>query len=112
VQATVETAVPEDVWVRSLDDRLIDYQTGVDLDGYVWGVKWQELYPGARLVTDSGRTGHWSQALGLDFHEVTVETNGHNLTLVFSDLEVTEVVEGYSQFTVGTGGPDFKIPLA
>ena len=70
------------------------------------------LYPGARLVTDSARTGPWSQALGLDFHEVIVETNGHNLTLVFSDLEVSEVNEGYSPFTVSTRGPDFKIPLA
>lgn len=111
VHATVETAVPEVIWARSLDDRLIDYQTGVDLDGYVWGVKWQNLYPGARLVDDSARARHWSRALGLDFHEVTIATNGHNLTLVFSDLDVTEIDVGYSPFTVGPGGPDFKIPL-
>jgi hypothetical protein len=111
VHATAETAVSEEVWTRSLDDRLIDYQTGVDLDGYVWGVKWQVLYPGAQLVTDSTRTDRWSRSLGLDFHEVRIETNGHNLTLIFSGLEVAEVDEGYSPFTVGPGGPDFKFPL-
>lgn len=112
VHATVETAVPEGIWARSLDERLIDYDTGVDLDGYVWGVKWQVLYPGARVVPDSPRAGHWARALGVPFHEVRIETNGHNLTLVFSELVVEPVGAGYSPFTVGSSGPDFKIPLS
>jgi hypothetical protein len=47
----------------------------------------------------------------VSFHEVLIETNGHNIRLVFSDLEVTTVDPGYSPFTVPKGGPDFKIPL-
>lgn len=33
------------------------------------------------------------------------------MTLVFSDLIVSEVAPGYCPFAVGLGGPDFKIPL-
>jgi hypothetical protein len=53
VQANCTTTVPATIWRDSLDDRLITYETGVDLDGYVWGVNWQDLYPGAGLLTDS-----------------------------------------------------------
>jgi hypothetical protein len=90
---------------------LVDYATGVDLDGYVWGVKWQMLYPGLRIVADSERAAHWSTSLGVDFHEVHVGTNGHNLSLVFSELEITKAEPGYVPFTVPPSGPDFKIPL-
>ena len=111
VQADVTTAVRPDVWAVSLDDRLIDYESGKDLPGYVWGVNWQVLYPGAQVVPDSESAGRWSRALGVSFQEVLIETNGHNVRLVFSDLEVTTVDPGYSPFTVPDGGPDFKIPL-
>lgn len=37
VEARCETSVPAKTWRVSLDDRLIDHETGVDLDGYVWG---------------------------------------------------------------------------
>ena len=40
VEANVKTTVRDDAYKKSLDDRLIDYRTGVDLDGYVWGVCW------------------------------------------------------------------------
>jgi hypothetical protein len=63
------------------------------------------------VVADSALADHWAEALGLPFHEVRIETNGHNLTLVFSDLVVSEVAPGYRPFTVGSEGPDFKIPL-
>jgi hypothetical protein len=49
--------------------------------------------------------------LNRDFHEVRFETNGHNLTLVFSELDVMQVEPGYSPFTIPPGGPDFKIPF-
>ena len=29
-------------------------------------------------------------AIGIDFHEVRIETNAHDLTLVFSDLRIEE----------------------
>ncbi|MEU3602973.1 hypothetical protein ABZ714_30335 [Streptomyces sp. NPDC006798] len=98
VQARCETSVPAETWQISLDDRLIDHETGADLDGYVWGVKWHALHPGARLLPESEATRHWSKALGIEFHEVRIETNAHSLTLLFSDLQVSEIPVGYAPF--------------
>jgi len=50
--------------------------------GYVWGVKWQNLYPGMKLVSESHDAERWSRSLGVPFYEAAVETNGHNLQLV------------------------------
>lgn len=111
VRATVTSAVSKETWRQSLDDRLIDYDQGKDLDGYVWGVKWQMLYPGITLLADSADAVMWSAELGIPFYEARVETNGHNLALVFSDLDETVVEPGYSPFVVPNGGPDFKIYL-
>jgi len=75
------------------------------------GVKWQVLYPGMQLVRDSVDAERWSRDLGLPFYEAAVETNGHNLSLVFSDLAVETVAIGHAPFAVPDDGPDFKIPL-
>lgn len=98
VEARCETTVRPDTWRISLDERLIDHETGVDLDGYVWGVKWHCLYPGATILPESETTRRWAQAVGIDFHEVCLETNAHSLTLVFSDLQVSKVAAGYAPF--------------
>src|SRR6266496_2903321 len=97
VEADVQTAVSAGIWRRSLDDRLIDYDTGKDLDGYVWGVRWQVLYPGAKVVPGSKRAQRWADALGIDFHEVRIQANGHNITLVFSYIQVTQLPLGYER---------------
>ncbi|TXK35116.1 hypothetical protein [Nonomuraea sp. C10] len=91
VQATCTTALPAHTWRVSLDDRLTTYESGVELDGYVWGVNFQSLYPGATLVSDSPIARSWAAAIGIDFHEVRIETNVHDLTLVFSDLHIEEL---------------------
>lgn len=96
----------------SLDDRLIDYEQGADLEGYVWAVKWQMLYPGITLLDESEHVRTWSDEVGITFHEVRVETNGHNVSLVFADLEVSRVEQGYAPFAVPFGGPEFKFPIA
>jgi hypothetical protein len=112
VKVLAKTALSAEVWRRSLDDRLIDYEQGRDLDGYVWGVAWQVLYPGIELVAESIEAQSWAEALGLSFHEAKVRTNGHDLDLIFSDLSVERVDPGYSPFVVPPGGPDFKFPLS
>lgn len=83
VRAIATTAVPAEVWKRSLDERLVDFDQGRDVDGYLWGVRWQVLYPGMTLVPDSADAGRWSQILGIPFYEAMIETNGHNLSLIF-----------------------------
>ncbi|MFI6744291.1 hypothetical protein ACIBI9_66520 [Nonomuraea sp. NPDC050451] len=104
VQAHCATTVPADTWRGSLDDRLITYETGAGLDGYLWGVNWQMLYPGATLITDSPTARHWATTIGIDFHEVRIQTNAHDLTLVFSDLGIEELPSG-------SRGPHHKFPI-
>jgi hypothetical protein len=112
VQATTTTTLTPAIWARSLDERLIDYETGVDLDGYVWGVKWHVLYPGARIVPNSPQAAEWAAELGIDFHEVEVETNAHKIRLVFSDLVIAKVDPGYRPLILAPPGwSDGKIPL-
>jgi hypothetical protein len=111
VRATVTSALSPEVWKRSLDERLVDYEQGRDLAGYVWGVKWQALYPGMKLVLDSADARRWSDELSLPFYEAAIATNGHNISLVFSDLTVQAVDPGYAPFAVPDAGPDFKIPI-
>jgi hypothetical protein len=100
VRASVTSAVTSEVWSQSLDDRLTDFEQGRELDGYVWGVRWQALYPGMKLLPGTAETDTWSTQVGLAFHEAVIETNGHNISLVFSDLSVERVAPGYSPFTV------------
>jgi hypothetical protein len=99
VEARCETSVPAEIWQVSLDDRLLDHETAdPDRGGYVWGVKCHCLYPGAGLLPESEAARRWSKAVGIDFHEVRIETNAHDLTLIFSDLQVSEVQVGYAPF--------------
>ncbi|MFE9917652.1 hypothetical protein ACFYPG_21085 [Micromonospora sp. NPDC005553] len=100
VAAEVHTEVSPDTWRCSLDERLTDREIGPDLDGFVWAVRWQPLYPGAEVVADSERARSWAEKIGIPFHEVRLRMNAHVVTLIFSDLDVTEVGEGYAPFTV------------
>ncbi|MGW9196708.1 YxiG-like protein [Micromonospora chersina] len=103
VVAETTTALSPDIWRDSLDQGLTDPEVGPNLDGYVWGVRWQALYPGAQRVADSRRAQEWAERIGIDFHEVRFEMNGHNLTLIFNDLEVTRLSRGYTPFRVTEG---------
>lgn len=111
VRATVTSAVSPGTWKRSLDGRLVDYELGRELDGYVWGVRWQEIYPGMKLVPDSAEARRWSGELGIPFREAVIEANAQKICLVFSDLTVQVIDPGYAPFTVPDGGPDFEIAL-
>lgn len=94
------TTVRPETWRDSLDDRLTAYETGADLDGYMWGVKWHSLYSGARVVADSARAQAWGKAVGIEFHEVSISTNAHELILVFSDLQISELEPGYTPWSL------------
>lgn len=100
VEATVTTTVTPETWRVSLDERLLDHSAPADLDGFVWGVKWQCLYPGASLVQESSLTASWADRLGIPFYEAVIETNAHKVRLVFSDLKVTSVEPGYTPFVL------------
>lgn len=106
VEAKISTTVPADIWKRSLDERLISLEEDKDLDGYVWGVSWHCLYPGGRVIANSGPAQYWAEALGIEFHEVCIETN--KLMLVFADLEVSQLDPGQAPLAVGR--EDHRLP--
>jgi hypothetical protein len=103
VVAEATTALRPDTWRDSLDEGLTDPEGGPDLDGYVWAVRRQALYPGAQRIADTQRAREWAVRVGIDFHEVRIQMNGHNLTLIFNDLEVAPLPIGYAPFRVTEG---------
>jgi hypothetical protein len=64
-----------------------------------------------KLETGTTDAERWSLERGLPLCEAVIETNGHNICLIFSDLAVDHVDNGHAPFVVPEGGPDFKIPL-
>ncbi|SNX65456.1 hypothetical protein SAMN06272735_7295 [Streptomyces sp. TLI_55] len=90
VAARCETSLEPWLWQKSLDDRLIDHATADGLDGWVWGVKWANLER-AQVLPESDAARWWAGELGIDFHAVRIETQVHDLDLVFSELEITEL---------------------
>jgi hypothetical protein len=91
VETHVRTTVSDDAYRQSLDDRLTVYDTGKDLDGYVWGVNWSMLYPGWDLIPASSAAASWTERIGIDFHEVCIEGNTHAITLIFAELSITKL---------------------
>jgi hypothetical protein len=51
---------------------------------------------GAPSRTTHKTTRRWANALGMDFHEVRIETNAQ----LFSDLQVSEIPVGYAPFVM------------
>jgi hypothetical protein len=72
--------------------------------GYTWGCQAQELYPGAKILRDSDRALSWNEGTGMEFWEVKIEANAHEVRLVFSGLEVVDVPPGYAPFVVEADG--------
>jgi len=105
VGVTATTALSAQIWRVSLDERLVDYQQGRDLDGFVWGVKWQDLCPGMRLLEGSAEASRWSRDIGIPFYEAEIGMNGHHISLVFADLLVDTVRVGHAPFVVSDGEP-------
>jgi hypothetical protein len=70
----------------------IDAGVSVHLDAtalpenFVWGVKFQSLYPGGTLSAKSETADQWARAAGIPFYEVAIEGNAHKIVLIFSDL--------------------------
>lgn len=102
VRASVAPALSPQIWSRSLDERLLDHDHSNGLDGYMWGVKWQNLYPGMSLVEGTSDAQQWSLELGTPFYEAAIETNVHNISLIFADLTVDVIGCGYAPFIVST----------
>lgn len=102
----VITGVRDDVWRYSWDDVFTDYsawEAAGQSKGYVWGVCYSLAYPGPTYLEDSKLAEEWTSRLGSLMHEVLIQTNGHDIRLVFHDLHITELREGDADWVmVGT----------
>lgn len=97
----VRSTVRPDVWTSSIDDRLLEtHHVTMEDTGFVWGTQCQILYPGPKIIEDSVRAKWWADEVGVEFHEVLIEGNAHAISIVFSDLVVEEVRDGYTPYTV------------
>jgi hypothetical protein len=86
--------VKDSLWRDSWGDIYIDYsawQGSGSPAGYVWGVRYSVAYPGAKYVEDSVAAREWETRFGKPMHEVRIETNGHNIQLIFHDLSVEDI---------------------
>jgi hypothetical protein len=104
VEVEARTSLSPSTWKRSvMDDRLLNATVAneLGLDGYVWGVEHQDIYPGFKLLPHSDRAHHWERMLGMPFYEATFEGNAHQFSLIFSDLSVDGVPAGWTPFEVG-----------
>ena len=93
VAADIGTSLSPEAWAASLDPRLLDSEASTvagNLEGHAWYVRAQAV-TSLRIVQPSPRAEEWSGQLGLEFHEVTIETNRQVISLVFSELEVSRL---------------------
>lgn len=56
------------------------------------------------MISDSPRAAEWSAALGIEFHEVEIETNAQKICIVFSELAVVKVDPSYQPLHLGSPG--------
>ena len=112
VQATVTTMLRAETFAVSMDERYLTFDDADPMLGYVWAVRWQCLYPGGCQNSDSEIAQQWTEAVGVGFFEVELETNVQRITLVFADFSVDDVPSGYTPFVVPDDGRGARIPLA
>ncbi len=94
--AWITTAVADRFWQQSWDDIYTDYaswERAGSPEGYLWAVCYSAAYPGAAYVDNSELAREWSLKVGKPMHEVRIETNSHNIGLIFHDLSVRELKE-------------------
>lgn len=94
VSAIAKTSVRDMTWQESWDDAFTSeeaYEKAGRPEGYFWGVGYSMAYPGATLRADSAGARDWSHRLGKQMWEVIIETNAHNIELIFHDLRVIDL---------------------
>ena len=97
VEAHVHTSVKNESWRVSWEDTFIDYEEwerAGSPNGFVWGVRGMDAYAGAKYLPNSPLSAAWTERLAHRMHEVRIETNAHNLQLVFHGLTVLQTARG------------------
>ena len=95
VSAVISTSVTDVLWKESWDDAFTNeeaYEKAGQPEGYFWGINYSTAYPGGKLLIDSVGARDWSLRLGKQMWEVRIETNAHNINLIFHDLRTSEIL--------------------
>ena len=96
-EARVTSRIRNDTWRLSWDEVFVDHEeweAAGNPEGFVWGVKEADAYPGLWYVTDSTLAASWTERLGHEMHEAVVDTNVFMLQLVCHDLRVQQLAVG------------------
>src|SRR4029077_4452988 len=96
-EAHNRSRVGDESWRCSWDDVFLDWEAWKAAGkpgGFVWGVNWAMAWPGLSYVTDSPLAESWTERLGHERHEVTVETYTYLLRLICHDFQVQQLGVG------------------
>ena len=67
-----------EIIAKSLHDEFVysgpDYPEKGEPDGFIWGVRYSNAYPGLTYVEGGERAKHWSEKMDRKMHEITLET--------------------------------------
>ena len=111
VRADCESRVMDTVWPKSWTDEFTDYDRWLkagEPEGYVWGTKWSNAYPGLELKEESPIAAEWKKKIGRDFFEITLETDRFFLRLVFHDVrfeKLSDATDVISKTIIPIGTP-------
>lgn len=98
VEAEYHTRVAPPTFSQSLSDNFVyagpDYPGTQDPDGFIWGVRYSNAYPGLKYLEDGTRAQHWSRLMKRKMHEVVLETEAFHLRLVFADVRYALIGDG------------------
>jgi len=78
----------------SMDDRLLALSRQGEPgypEGFVWGVKYADVYPGWTLEEDTSELRILNKLYEMKFHRIIFNTNAYDLSIIFHDVEVNEI---------------------
>jgi hypothetical protein len=96
VSLKYETAVQDEWWRKSWDDRFIDfeaYEEAGEPEGYVWGTNWSGAWPGLKAPDATPEALRWTEKLGHPMYEMSIETDRFRITMIFHDLRTEKLSE-------------------
>ena len=77
----------------SMDDRLLEYKRQDEPNypqAFIWNVG-ADVYPGWKLEENTTELNKLEDLYKIKFYKISFETNAYYLTLVFHDLEITQL---------------------
>ena len=97
VYVQISTALTDEIWHKSWPDSFLEFETWRSAgspEGFAWWVRSSDAYRGFIFKPDSPLAADWTNRLSQPMHELLIETNTHNITLVFNDVHIKKIAKG------------------